>query len=88
MKYFSFFIFYVFQVLCHRSEPVRLEPCDQLQEKSSPINQAASKYGAPGRDRTGDLRVTNALLCQLSHGSTRHIISSLSERVNSPTIAL
>ncbi len=26
-------------------------------------------YGAPGRDRTGDLRVTNALLCQLSHGS-------------------
>ena len=22
--------------------------------------------GAPGRDRTGDLRVTNALLCQLS----------------------
>ena len=25
--------------------------------------------GAPGRDRTGDLRVTNALLCQLSHGS-------------------
>lgn len=26
-------------------------------------------HGAPGRDRTGDLRVTNALLCQLSHGS-------------------
>ena len=26
-------------------------------------------YGAPGRARTADLRVTNALLCQLSHGS-------------------
>ena len=26
-------------------------------------------YGAPGRIRTGDLRVTNALLCLLSHGS-------------------
>lgn len=25
--------------------------------------------GAPGRARTADLRVTNALLCQLSHGS-------------------
>lgn len=29
-------------------------------------------YGAPGRDRTGDLRVTNALLCQLSHGSKKY----------------
>ena len=27
-------------------------------------------YSAPGRTRTGDLRITNALLYQLSHGST------------------
>ena len=30
--------------------------------------------GASGRDRTGDLLITNELLCQLSHGSMVHFI--------------
>lgn len=30
---------------------------------------STSYHTAPGRTRTGDLRITNALLYQLSHGS-------------------
>ena len=53
--------------------------CSQAMENSKvfPImqetpldNQEGFHSSAPGRTRTGDLRITNALLYQLSHGST------------------
>lgn len=43
-----------------------------IKSPALPKNQAITRlfsFGAPERDRTADLRVTNALLYQLSHGS-------------------
>ena len=40
-----------------------------LSQKSVTTPITRSKNGAPGRTRTDDLRITNALLYQLSYGS-------------------
>ncbi len=43
-----------------------------INKKANPLllqGISTSYHTAPGRIRTGDLRITNALLYQLSHGS-------------------
>jgi hypothetical protein len=38
-------------------------------EKTPALSKKSGGFGACGRTRTGDLRITNALLYQLSHTS-------------------
>ena len=46
-----------------------------MRQKKLPFEMKGSFcIGAPGRTRTGDLRITNALLYQLSHRSEYSVI--------------
>ena len=46
------------------------------------LHKTKEVYGANGRTRTDDLRITNALLYQLSHISTSIMIPYLAKKVN------
>ena len=54
------------------------KPNAEKQNKKPLLHKTKEVYGANGRTRTDDLRITNALLYQLSHISDYYLLNNYS----------